>query len=41
MTATTRRMLFWACFMAIAATSAVFAIRSQVIVDWGRAFNLT
>ncbi|MFO1490071.1 MAG: MFS transporter [Kiritimatiellia bacterium] len=40
MTATTRRMLFWACFTAIAATSAVFAIRGQVIMDWAREFGL-
>ena len=40
MTATTRRMLFWACFTAIAATSAVFAIRGQVIMDWAAEFQL-
>lgn len=34
-------MLFWACFTAIAATSAVFAIRGQVIVDWAREYGLT
>ncbi len=41
MTPTTRRMLFWACFTSIGATSAVFAIRGQVIMDWAAEFALT
>jgi MFS family permease len=36
-----RRALFWACFTAIAATAAVFAVRGQVIGDWARDFGLT
>lgn len=36
-----RRALFWACFTAIAATAAVFAVRGQVIGDWAREFSLT
>ncbi|MCX6893936.1 MAG: MFS transporter [Verrucomicrobia bacterium] len=36
-----RRALFWACFTAIAATAAVFAVRGQVIGDWAREFGLT
>lgn len=36
-----RRALFWACFMAIAATAAIFAVRGQVIGDWAREFMLT
>ncbi|MCX7009485.1 MAG: hypothetical protein NTY53_19950, partial [Kiritimatiellaeota bacterium] len=36
-----RRALFWACFMAIAATAAIFAVRGQVIGDWAREFLLT
>ncbi len=36
-----RRALFWACFMAIAATAAIFAVRGQVIGDWAREFSLT
>lgn len=35
-----RMMLFWSCFMAIAATAAVFVIRGQVIGEWGDEFNL-
>jgi MFS family permease len=38
---TDRRALFWACFTAIAATAAVFAVRGQVIGDWARDFGLT
>lgn len=36
-----RRSLFWACFTAIAATAAVFAVRGQVIGDSAREFGLT
>lgn len=36
-----RRALFWACFTAIAATAAVFAVRGQVIGEWAREFGLT
>lgn len=36
-----RRALFWACFTAIAATAAVFAVRGQVIGDWALEFGLT
>ena len=36
-----RMMLFWSCFMAIAATAAVFVIRGQVIGEWGEEFGLT
>ena len=36
-----RQALFWACFTAIAATAAVFAVRGQVIGDWAREFGLT
>ena len=36
-----RRALFWACFTAIAATAAVFAVRGQVVGDWAREFALT
>lgn len=36
-----RRALFWACFTAIAATAAIFAVRGQVIGDWAREFGLT
>ena len=36
-----RRALFWACFTAIAATAAVFAVRGQVIGDWASEFGLT
>lgn len=36
-----RRALFWACFMAIAATAAIFAVRGQVIGDWAHEFGLT
>ncbi len=35
-----RMMLFWSCFMAIAATAAVFVIRAQVIGEWGEEFGL-
>jgi MFS family permease len=36
-----RRALFWASFMAIAATAAIFAVRGQVIGDWALEFGLT
>ncbi len=41
MSSSDRRALFWACFTAIAATAAVFAVRGQVIGDWAREFGLT
>lgn len=41
LSASDRRALFWACFTAIAATAAVFAVRGQVIGAWAREFGLT
>ncbi|HOD83685.1 MAG TPA: MFS transporter, partial [Phycisphaerae bacterium] len=35
------RMIFWACFVALAATAAVFVVRNQVIGEWAAEFNLT
>ncbi len=36
-----QRMLFWACFVAIAATASVFIVRGQVINAWASEFSLT
>lgn len=36
-----QRMIFWACFVAIAATAFVFVVRGQVIGPWAAEFNLT
>jgi fucose permease len=33
--------LFWACFIALTATSFGFAIRAMLITEWGSAFNLS
>ncbi|WP_435018910.1 MFS transporter [Tundrisphaera sp. TA3] len=33
-------LLFWACFMSIVATAFGFVVRTQIIDDWGRQFNL-
>jgi MFS family permease len=33
-------LLFWACFMSIVATAFGFVVRTQIINDWGREFNL-
>jgi MFS family permease len=33
--------LFWACFVALVATSFGFIVRTQIIGDWGVQFNLT
>lgn len=35
------KWLFWTCFAALVATSFGFIIRTQVIGDWGVAFNLS
>ncbi|MCB1078192.1 MAG: MFS transporter, partial [Verrucomicrobiae bacterium] len=35
------KKLFWACFVALVATSFVFSVRSMVIGDWATEFNLT
>ncbi len=34
-------ILFWGCFMAIAATAFAFVIRNMIIGDWGTEFNLS
>ncbi len=39
--ATPSKWLFWTCFIALVATSFGFIIRTQVIGDWGIAFNLS
>jgi fucose permease len=36
-----RTALFWACFIALTATSFGFAIRAMLITEWGTAFNLS
>ncbi len=36
-----RSSLFWACFIALTATSFGFAIRAMLITEWGSAFNLS
>ena len=36
-----KKMLFWACFVAIAVTAFIFIIRGQVINDWALEFSLT
>ena len=36
-----RTSLFWACFIALMATSFGFAIRAMLITEWGSAFNLS
>ena len=36
-----QRMIFWACFVALAATAAVLVIRGQVIGAWAKEFHLT
>lgn len=36
-----RTSLFWACFIALTATSFGFAIRAMLITEWGSAFNLS
>ncbi|MEM8954302.1 MAG: MFS transporter, partial [Verrucomicrobiota bacterium] len=35
------KKLFWACFIALVATSFVFSVRSMVIGDWQTEFNLS
>ncbi|MEM1296886.1 MAG: MFS transporter [Verrucomicrobiota bacterium] len=35
------KKLFWACFVALVATSFVFSVRSMVIGDWQTEFNLS
>ena len=34
------RLLFWACFLSIVATAFGFIIRSQIVGDWARQYNL-
>ena len=36
-----RSSLFWACFIALTATSFGFALRAMLITEWGEAFNLS
>ncbi|KPL22703.1 MAG: MFS transporter [Bacteroides sp. SM1_62] len=36
-----RTSLFWACFIALTATSFGFAIRAMLITEWGSSFNLS
>jgi len=36
-----RKLLFWACFVALIATAFGFVIRSLILDDLGRAFNMT
>ncbi|MBM4080362.1 MAG: MFS transporter [Planctomycetes bacterium] len=36
-----QRWLFWACFIALVATSSAFVTRFAVLPEWGRQFNLT
>ncbi len=36
-----RKSLFWACFIALMATSFGFAIRAMLITEWGEEFNLS
>jgi MFS family permease len=36
-----RKALFWACFMALMATSFIFMLRAMLISTWGLEFNLT
>jgi MFS family permease len=36
-----KKMLFWACFVAIAVTAFIFIIRGQVINAWAQEFSLT
>ena len=38
---TNETLLFWACFIAIVATAFGFVVRTQVIADWGRQFDLS
>ncbi|HEU5115690.1 MAG TPA: MFS transporter, partial [Isosphaeraceae bacterium] len=35
------KLLFWACFISIVATAFGFIVRTQIIGDWGRDFNLS
>lgn len=35
------KWLFWACFIALVATSFGFIVRAQIIGDWGTQFNLS
>jgi len=35
------KWLFWACFIALIATSFGFIVRAQIIGDWGMQFNLS
>ncbi len=34
------KLLFWACFMSIVATAFGFIIRSQIVGDWAKEYNL-
>lgn len=36
-----KKLLFWACFLALAAAGVGFAYRVMVLGDWGNEFNLT
>lgn len=35
------KLLFWACFIALIATAFGFVVRTQIIADWGRQFDLS
>lgn len=37
---TNDKLLFWACFLAIVATAFGFIVRSQIVGDWARQYNL-
>ncbi|MBW3624502.1 MAG: MFS transporter [Armatimonadetes bacterium] len=41
LTETNRRLLFWACFVALVATSFGFIVRAFLIDTWGETFGLT
>lgn len=37
---TNDKLLFWACFLSIVATAFGFIVRSQIVGDWARQYNL-
>ena len=41
MTDTEKKKLFWACFIALVATSFVFGLRANIIGDWQKDFGLS
>jgi len=41
MTDTEKKKLFWACFVALVATSFVFGLRANIIGDWQKDFGLS